>query len=170
MTHRYWQRVGGMLIEEYQLGRRFVDAVILLDGPTKISTDKRISLDGRDVIVVETKVRLNRPVLGQAIAVPWLIRPRFAPKSLRLIALCQIDDPELRPIFAAHGVEVVIDSTDAIVHMPRQITVGTPRLIRRLGYALRDGDTRKAERTRGHLAARAATGDALAATALATQT
>jgi hypothetical protein len=36
------------------------------------------------------------------------------------------------------------------------ITVSTTRLLRRLGYALRDGNVRKAARTRMHLIVRAA--------------
>ena len=63
MTRRYWQRVGGTLLEEYLVvprspgvARRLIDAVVIVDGDRRIaSMGERISLDGHDLIVVQTK-------------------------------------------------------------------------------------------------------------------
>jgi hypothetical protein len=58
----------------------------------------------------------------------------------------------------------------------RNITVTNSRLVRRLAYALRDGNVRKAARTRMHLIVRAAAmvnevaRDAIIAAVLATET
>ena len=119
MTRRYWQRVGGTLIEEYLIvprapgvGRRLLDAVIILDGERRriASPAKSVSLDGHDLIVVQTKAtRLGMYLMGQAFFSRELIRKRFAPRSVRTVALCAIDDAVLRPIADSFDIEVVVD-------------------------------------------------------------
>ena len=61
-TRRYWNRVGGLLIEEFvavkgdaNTGRRPVDGVIVLGGETKIYEGTDYDLSGKDVIVIQTK-------------------------------------------------------------------------------------------------------------------
>jgi len=57
MTHRYWERVRGTLLEEYLIvpsgpgvGRRMIDAVIIEDGDHRIaSRGESVSLDGHDI-------------------------------------------------------------------------------------------------------------------------
>jgi hypothetical protein len=57
MTHRYWERVRGTLLEEYLIvpsgpgvGRRMIDAVIIEDGDHRIaSRGESVSLDGHDM-------------------------------------------------------------------------------------------------------------------------
>ena len=118
MTRRYWERVRGTLLEEYLIvpsslgvGRRMIDAVIIEDGDHRIaSRGKTVSLDGHDIVVVQTKAsRLGMYLLGQAFFSRELIKDRFAPRSIRTIALCAIDDAILHPIAERFGVEVVID-------------------------------------------------------------
>jgi len=66
MTRRYWERVGGTLLEEYLvvprgpgIGQRLIDAVIIVDGDHRIAGSRleqsRVSLDGHDLIIVQTK-------------------------------------------------------------------------------------------------------------------
>jgi len=76
MTLRYWETVGGTLVEEFlivpagpSVGRRLVDAVIILDGERRRATrGERVKLDGKDVIVVQTKAsRLGMYLLGPGV-------------------------------------------------------------------------------------------------------
>ena len=53
--------------------------------------------------------RLGMYLLGQAFFSRELIKDRFAPRSVRTVALCAIDDAILRPIAERFGVEVVAD-------------------------------------------------------------
>jgi hypothetical protein len=63
---------------------------------------------------VQTKaLRLGMYLLGQAFFSRELIKDRFAPRSVRTIALCAIDDAILRPIAERFGVEVVVDDLAA---------------------------------------------------------
>jgi hypothetical protein len=122
MTRRYWERVRGTLLEEYLIvpsgpgiGRRMIDAVIIEDGDHRIaSRGESVSLDGHDIIIVQTKaLRLGMYLLGQAFFSRELIKDRFAPRSIRTVALCAIDDAILRPIAERFGVEVIIDDLAA---------------------------------------------------------
>ena len=118
MTRRYWERVGGTLVEEYLVvppgrgfGMRMVDAVIIVGGDQRIaSRAESISLRGHDLIVVQTKAhRLGMSLLGQALFSRLLIEDRFAPRSIRAVALCAADDAVLRPIAERFGIEVVVE-------------------------------------------------------------
>ena len=85
--------------------RRDVDGVVILGEAHRIaSPDERagVSLDGRNVIVIQTKAtRLNPYVFGQALLSVDLIRMRWAPRSLRSVLICVADDPDLRPVLGA---------------------------------------------------------------------
>ena len=118
MTRRYWERVRGTLLEEYLIvpsgpgvGRRMIDAVIIVNGDHRIaSRGESVSLDGHDIIIVQTKaLRLGMYLLGQAFFSRELVKERFAPRSVRTVALCAADDAILRPIAERFGVEVVVD-------------------------------------------------------------
>ena len=118
MTRRYWQGVGGTLVEEFMVvpgrrgvGRRLVDAIIIVGGEDRIaSRGEQINLQGKDVIVVQTKAhRLGMYLMGQAFFSRVLIEDRFEPRSVRTVALCAADDAALRPIAERFGIEVVVD-------------------------------------------------------------
>jgi hypothetical protein len=125
MTRRYWERVRGTLLEEYLVvpsrppgvGRRMIDAVIIGDGEHRIASRAEsvsFSLDGHDIVIVQTKaLRLGMYLLGQAFFSRELIKDRFAPRSVRTVALCAIDDAILRPIAERFGVEVIVDDLAA---------------------------------------------------------
>ena len=118
MTRRYCKRVGGILLEEYLVvprspgvRQRLIDAVIVLDGEYRIaSKGENVSLDGHDLVVVQTKAyRLGMYLMGQALFSRMLIEDRFAPRSVRTVALCLLDDAVLHPIAERFGIEVVVD-------------------------------------------------------------
>jgi hypothetical protein len=116
MIRRYWQRVGGTLVEEFPLvrrtatcGPRLADAVILLRRPTRIAKATEVSLAGEDVIVVQAKTgRLGMYLMGQTFFSAPLVK-RFRPASVQAVALCQDDDAVLRPLLERHkGMRVVV--------------------------------------------------------------
>ena len=106
MTRWYWQQVGGTLIEEFVVvertptcGRRSLDGVIIKDGEYRIAKQSEVALDGKDIIVVQTKAsRLGMYLMGQAFFSARLIQ-RFKPRSVVSVALCRQDDAVLRPLF-----------------------------------------------------------------------
>jgi hypothetical protein len=121
MTRRYWERIRGTLLEEYLVvpphppgvGRRRIDAVIIEGGDHRIASRAEsvsLSFDGHDIVIVQTKaLRLGMYLLGQAFFSRELIKDRFAPRSVRTVALCAIDDAVLRPIAERFNIEVVVD-------------------------------------------------------------
>jgi hypothetical protein len=52
-------------------------------------------------------------LLGQALFSRLLIEDRFAPRSVRTVALCAADDAVLRPLAVRFGIEVVVDDLAA---------------------------------------------------------
>lgn len=116
MIRWYWQQVGGTLIEEFvavkgtsKCGIRVLDGVIIKDGDFKIAKQSEVSLEGKDVIVIQTKAkRLGMYLMGQAFFSAQLIK-RFSPRSVMSVALCNQDDPELRPLFEQYpNMKVVV--------------------------------------------------------------
>lgn len=116
MTRWYWQQVGGTLIEEFvavkgtsKCGVRVLDGIIIKDGDFRIVKQSEVSLDGKDVIVIQTKAnRLGMYLMGQAFFSAQLIR-RFNPRSIVSVALCSQDDSELRPLFEQYpNMKVVV--------------------------------------------------------------
>jgi hypothetical protein len=124
-TRRYWQRMGGTLLEKYCLvpasrgihGRQVVDAIIIMDSGCRIASRAEhgvFSLDGCDLIIVNTSAgRVGMYLLGQALFSREVIKERFAPRSVRAVALCADSDAVLCPIAEGHGIEVVVDEKTA---------------------------------------------------------
>jgi hypothetical protein len=124
MIDRYWNRIGGTLVTEFQavprsngVARRLLDAVILPDFPRKLAHWRDVSLAGQHVIVVQAKAsRLGMYLMGQAIFSAELVRTRFAPASLRSVILCSKDDSVLRAFLVSYPeVEVVIDEAAPVL-------------------------------------------------------
>ena len=122
MTRAYWQRMGGTLLEEYPIikrtkscGARYLDAIILPKGEFRIAKWKEISLEGKDIIIVQSKAnRLGMSLMGQALFSIELVKP-YRPASIRSIALCLKDDEVLRSFLKPFpNIEVVILSRDEI--------------------------------------------------------
>lgn len=116
LTRRYWREVGGTLIEEFPAvkaspdnGKRFLDAVIVINGENKIAKFNEISIKGKDIIVVQTKAkRLGMYLMGQAIISPKLLR-KFKPRSIKSVAICIKGDSVLEPILKQYNnIELVV--------------------------------------------------------------
>ena len=61
MTRWYWQQVGGTLVEEFvavkrtaTCGVRILDGVIIRDGEFRIAKQSEVSIEGKDIVVIET--------------------------------------------------------------------------------------------------------------------
>ena len=121
MVLKYWESVGGTLIEEFLLieksptcGPRRADAIILPAQETlRLPPGRRtgIKIADQEVIVVQAKAsRLGMYLMGQVFFSAELIR-RFNPASVRSVALCTEDDSVLRPLVAPYPhLEVVVMS------------------------------------------------------------
>jgi hypothetical protein len=116
MTRWYWQQVDGTLIEEFcavprsrTCGTRLLDGVIIKGGEFRSAKQREVSLEGQDVIVIQTKAsRLGMSLMGQAFFSAQLMQ-RFNPRSVESVALVAQDDSVLRPPFEQYpGMRVVV--------------------------------------------------------------
>jgi hypothetical protein len=115
LTRRYWEEVGGTLIEEFPAvlrgsgnAQRLLDGVIVVGEPTRIARPSEVSVKGKDIIVLQTKAnRLGMNLMGQAIVSKKLME-KFEPKSIRSIAICSKGDSVLEPYLAEYGIELVV--------------------------------------------------------------
>lgn len=114
-TRAYWKKTGGLLIEEFEVvpkvaghARRLLDGVIVLNEKPSIHKGKKYPVEGKDVMVIQTKSgRLGMYLMGQAIFSVELLK-KHRPKSIRAIAICGKDDDILHPIALQYGIEVVV--------------------------------------------------------------
>ena len=112
MTRWYWREIlkQGTLIEEYVAveraedgsnGSRFMDGLVIMDGPFKISDDVTRDIAGKDVVVIQSKnKRLGMYLMGQALFSRELILKK-KPKSVRSVAVCRKDDKIMRELLEA---------------------------------------------------------------------
>ena len=115
LTRRYWQEIGGTLIEEFPAvrsgpnqGRRSLDGVVILDAPHLIANHREVGIENRDIVVLQTKAsRLGMYLLGQALFSRHLMMP-FRPRSIDTVAICTKGDAVLEPWAAAYGIKVVV--------------------------------------------------------------
>jgi hypothetical protein len=116
MTRWYWQQVKGTLVEEFVVingsgtcGRRLLDGVIIQCGEFKIARQSEISVEGTDLIIIQTKAsRLGMYLMGQTLFSIELMK-RFRPRSIKSVALCTQDDEVLRPLLEQYpDIQVVI--------------------------------------------------------------
>ena len=115
LTRRYWDEVGGTLVEEFPAvlrgsgnAQRLIDGVIIVGKPKKIARPSEISIEGKDIIVLQTKAnRLGMNLMGQAIVSKKLME-KFEPKSIRSIAICSEGDSVLEQFLADYGIELVV--------------------------------------------------------------
>ncbi len=120
MTRWYWKQIGGTLVEEYPAvrrsegtGQRLIDGVIIQNNKTKIAHWKEVSIEGEDIIVIQTKRgRLGMYLMGQTFFSAELMK-RFNPKSVKAVALCEKYDDVLGPILESYpNMEVVLYPDD----------------------------------------------------------
>jgi hypothetical protein len=117
MTLWYWEKVGGILIEEFMVVpkssgacRRLVDGIIIKSTKKeRMPIGSRPSLEGKDVIVIQAKnAKLGMNLMGQTLFSRELVM-KFKPRSVISIALCSQNDEVLGPMLEAHdGCKVVI--------------------------------------------------------------
>lgn len=115
LTVRYWETIGGSLVEEYPAvlkgptnAQRLIDGVIVLDGLKRRVKHHQISVQDQDIVVIQTKAsRLGMYLMGQAIFSTELMK-RFNPRSIRTVAICTQDDSVLRPLCKKAGIEVIV--------------------------------------------------------------
>ena len=115
LTRRYWQSVGGALIEEFPAvlrtessAQRLLDGVIVLCQAKAIVKHSDIDIKGKDIIVIQTKAsRLGMNLMGQAIISAKLME-RFEPRSIRSVAICTAGDKVLEALLPEYGIELVI--------------------------------------------------------------
>lgn len=125
MIQQWWANAGipGMMAEEFTIVRRRppiqvrrLDAIVVVVGgaPGRVIDRTEVpSLRGRDVVVVQAKAsKLSEGLCGQAIGSRFLAE-RHEPASVRSVLICADDDPVLRPMVEAHGVEVVVADVPA---------------------------------------------------------
>ncbi|MFT4261352.1 MAG: hypothetical protein ACMXX9_02890 [Candidatus Woesearchaeota archaeon] len=122
LTRKYWQEIGGTLIEEFLMvpkgknnGARLIDAIIIPNEETKILNQKEINLKGKDIIAVQTKAnRLGMYLMGQTLFSEQLLKKYHNPKSIVSVALCTKDDSVLRPLLEKYqNIKVIIINTDS---------------------------------------------------------
>lgn len=88
---------------------RYVDAIIIPDGESKIAKAGEVSLEGKDIICIQAKHgRLGMYLMGQAFFSERLLQ-KFKPRTIVSVALCTEDDSTLRPLLESYpSMKVVI--------------------------------------------------------------
>jgi hypothetical protein len=132
MTRRYWESVGGTLVEEFPVvrtgpgvGGRWLDGLILLDGQHRIASADEVDVADQDVIVIQTKAsRLGMYLMGQAFFSRELIADH-RPRSVRTVALCTATDARLQPLCDQYGIEVVVDPLPRSTPAPERVVPNT---------------------------------------------
>lgn len=114
-TRKYWENVGGLLIEEFiavegtrEQGRRPLDGLIVLGEKKEIYNGNKYDITGKDVIVIQTKRgRIGMYLLGQAYFSRFLIE-KHNPKSIKTVAICGKVDKVMQELALLHDVEIVV--------------------------------------------------------------
>ena len=115
LTRKFWKSVGGTLVEEFPAvlksknnSRRMMDGVIILNEEHRIAKSNEVDLEGKDIIVVQTKAnRLGMYLMGQAFFSKELMK-KFNPRSIRTVAICGRDDSVMRNLAEDFGIEIVV--------------------------------------------------------------
>ncbi len=120
-TRKYWEQVGGLLIEEFiavkmgpDRGRRLMDGLIVLNEKNEIHNERTYDIEGKDVIIIQTKAsRLGMYLLGQAYFSKFLIE-KLNPRSIKSVAICGKRDLLMEELAEKHGIEVVVIGAEEI--------------------------------------------------------
>lgn len=115
MTSKYWEGVGGLLIEEYLVvkqspsnGPRRIDGLIILGEPKDSKHNIPFEIKGKDVICIQTKnSRLGMYVMGQAFFSRMLLELQ-SPKSVKSVILVSKNDSVLINLCNQHNIEVLV--------------------------------------------------------------
>ena len=115
LTRKYWESIGGTLIEEFPAvsrgdsnSRRLLDGVVILGEENRIAKASEVDIEGKDIVVIQTKVnRLGMYLMGQAFFSRELMKT-FKPKSIKTVAICGKDDTVMRDLCKEFDIEVVV--------------------------------------------------------------
>ena len=115
LTRKYWETIGGTLIEEFPVvtrtkenAQRLLDGVVILGEKTQTLKEHEVEIQGKDVVVIQTKAnRLGMNLLGQAVFSAELMKAH-KPKSIKSVAICVLGDSVLESLAHKFNVEVVI--------------------------------------------------------------
>lgn len=118
-TRKYWQRVGGILIEEFIVvkgnqtqGRRLIDGLIVLNEAKGIYDKRSFDITGKDVIVIQTKKgRIGMYLLEQAYFSKLLVE-KHQPESIKTVAICDLNDVIMQQLASLHNIEIVVMSDE----------------------------------------------------------
>lgn len=118
-TRKYWSKTGGLLIEEFlavngskTTGKRPLDGIIVLNEESGIHNGNFYDIEGKDVIIIQTKSRrIGMYLLGQAYFSQFLVR-KYNPRSIKSIAICGKYDDVIGELAKEHGIEVVVIKED----------------------------------------------------------
>ena len=90
-------------------GQRLIDGIIILNEPNRVAHWKEVEIEGKDIIVLQTKEkRLGMYLMGQTLFSMCLME-KFNPSKITSVALCRYDDSIMRPLLEKHeGCKVVI--------------------------------------------------------------
>ena len=116
-TRKYWESIGGFLIEEFfaivpnvskEIGKRLIDGIIVLGEEKKIQIGGKYDLKDKDVIIIQTKSnRLGMTLMGQAFFSREIIK-RFKPKSIKTVAICGKGDIEMELLCKKFDIDVIV--------------------------------------------------------------
>ncbi len=88
---------------------RWVDGLIIPDGPNRIAKAKEVDVDGKEVVLVQTTAnRLGMYLMGQAVFSQQLMISTYNPRRVISVALCTRDDDVLRPMLEAFDDIIVV--------------------------------------------------------------
>ena len=115
LTKRYWETIGGTLIEEFpavsrtkENAQRLLDGVVILGEKTEILKAHEEEIQGKDIVVIQTKAnRLGMNLLGQSVFSAELMKAH-KPKSIKSVAICAAGDSILELLAVKFNIEVVI--------------------------------------------------------------
>ena len=115
LTRRYWNEIGGTLIEEFPAvslgpdhGKRILDGVVVLGAPKRIAKSNEVDIRNKDIVIIQTKAqRLGMYLLGQALFSKHLMKP-FKPRSIQTVAVCTKGDAVLEPLARRYGIKVIV--------------------------------------------------------------
>jgi hypothetical protein len=121
-TRKYWQSVGGLLIEEFRVTKeskspdqenRYIDGVIVLNEPNALHNKNTYDLSGKDVIVVQTKRgRIGMYLLGQTFFSAQLVE-MHNPRSIKAVAICGRNDFIMDELAKKYEVEIIVISDES---------------------------------------------------------
>lgn len=119
LLERYLEEVSGELLLEVPVGTRAegrarrIDGVFIPGGPKRVHAQGSLSLGeirdrlhGREVRLIEAKLRLNRAVIGQVVAGKQLLEEDYGPSAVTLVVVAERGHADLERVSEQTGIEV----------------------------------------------------------------